>query len=160
MRERPIIFNSEQVLAALQSRMTQMRIPMVPQPVSFDDPTSTECLYKKGDHLWVRETWGSHYGVVYRATDEGKCCPSIGWQNPVTMPCEAARIFLELTDIRIERIQNISEADAKAEGMEPVFNGEYAGIEYRNCFQRFWNKSYSDWDSNPWVWVMVFQKIG
>jgi hypothetical protein len=72
------------------------------------------CPYgRPGDRLWVRETWGP--GPVYRADDESQQ-PSDGWRPSIFMPRKLSRITLEITDVRVERLQEISEENAKAEG--------------------------------------------
>lgn len=152
-----------------------------------------ECPYGKvGDVLWVRETWfptrfdykkllslGDKSHIKYKAG--GNYCPKrdcVGrsWKPSIHMPKEAARIFLEITDIRVERLQDISEEDAKAEGV--LYYGEDSG-DYKNylyndkhgddwgvltaieSFQTLWQSinGIESWDLNPWVWVIEFMKI-
>lgn len=138
-----------------------------------------ECPYGTiGDRLWVRETWGVScaYSVDftgrmirerewgnwfdYRATME----PVIGgwaWKPSIHMPRQFSRITLEITDVRVERLQEISVGDAKAEGIEPFLNRD--GTAWRAGFQLGWNeinakRGYS-WESNPWVWVISFKHV-
>jgi hypothetical protein len=141
-----------------------------------------------GDRLWVRETWaenaGSAGGYLYRA-DHGDKCSGIAtlaldraewvhycdrWRPSIHMPRTASRILLEITDVRVERLQAISDADALAEGtMEWVNwdspqakaswagNGAYAG----GAFPRFWESinGAGSWDANPRVWVVSFKRL-
>ncbi len=100
-----------------------------------------------------------------------------GWNPSIFMPKEAARIFLKVTNVRVERLQDISENDAIDEGID-FFNHGYGGspvgIWYRNykygtnncspkySFQTLWdsiNAKKHPWESNPWVWVYEFERI-
>lgn len=118
-----------------------------------------------GDRLWVRETFAyskvngdliSHpkpgHKIFYGATDswEGPRVPSIH------MPRWASRITLEVTRVRIERLQCISEADAAAEGLP-----ETEAFTPRGGFKAIWNAIHGDdaWKLNPWVWVIEFKKV-
>jgi hypothetical protein len=136
------------------------------------------CLYGvAGDRLWVRETWRRNewsgristkdggiketglVNIEYRAggnlfkTPIGKTPePSDKWRPSIFMPRWASRITLEITDVRVERVQDITEADAVSEG-----------LERREHFIRLWDKlnekrGYS-FDSNPWVWVIEFKRV-
>ena len=153
----------------------------------FDN--SLEPLYQPGDILYVRETvWQKtgHYLDVdgetkavwcnefkYVATDEK---PETGWnyswvkRPSIHMPKEAARIWLKVTDVRVERLQEITEDGAKAEGAN-FKNGKNVGFEEkmnRTAIERFaeiWNstikKSDIDqygWNASPWVWVIEFER--
>lgn len=148
--------------------------------------------YKPGDILYVRETWerfecwnceGDERGncpkepkksvldkacgcYMYRATDE--ISGDAKWHPSIHMPKEAARIWLKVTDVRAERLQNITEDGAKAEGANWK-NGKNVGWEekmWRTAIERFakiWDstikKSDLDrygWDANSWVWVIEF----
>lgn len=138
---------------------------------------------KVGDRLWVRETWGTLFPedvlkrekqyVHYRATDPAfferiKCKPSIH------MPRWASRITLEITEVRVQRIQDISEADAEAEGCSRGFrtvipvNGKPQGVSkpysiplsYRGGFANLWESCYpGSWDRNDWVFAYTFKRI-
>jgi len=92
------------------------------------------------------------------------------FRSPTHMPRWASRITLEITAVRVERLQDISEEDAKAEGVEPIgipavdpFTGEHLGDEpsWRYGFQCLWeriNGKKHSWSSNPWVWVIEFAR--
>lgn len=130
---------------------------------------------KPGDQLWVRETWYDDFGVdrseievqlregvYYRADgeahDQFEDWADLKWRPSIFMPRWASRITLEITNVRVERLQDISEEDAKAEGVE--------GLEVyptvRGQFARVWEKingKKHPWESNPWVWVVEFRKL-
>ena len=195
-----ILFNTENVKAILEGRKTVTRRIIKPQPVAklFPMPRSS-CWpehfanseemriyrppYQVGDILWVRETFtvapdGSY---VYKASVE---CPDVWkgtWKSPYCMPREAARIFLRVTGVRVERLQEITEDGAKAEGVaksypytdpetgETVFVLDKDGT-YRSGFSRAWDSTIPKhpnkfkrypfyWDDNPWVWVIEFERI-
>lgn len=148
------------------------------------------CPYgKRGDRLWVRETWcqvddrefGGQLWIDYRSTPSDDGSHPAGWHNApddaqalkwrpsIHMPRSASRILLEITGIRVERLQEITEEDALAEGCEREFKadgsvGWGAGlIEATANFKILWNginekRGYS-WESNPWVWVIEFKRI-
>ena len=93
------------------------------------------------------------------------------WRPSIHMPRWASRILLEITDVRVERLQDISEDQAKAEGVrlykEHAELGDWwhvEGIETysadpRKSFELLWNATGGDWDANPWVWVVEFKRV-
>ena len=121
--------------------------------------------HKVGDILYVRETW--NYQPVrkeyYFKTDVAEA-DMLAWKPSIHMPKEAARIFLRVTGVRAERLQEITEADAKAEGVTVVTNN--SGMMHRVNFKALWDStikkadigSYS-WAANPWVWVIEFERV-
>lgn len=141
--------------------------------------------YQPGDLLWVRETWCYEYNndasmtgnIIYKA-DGGYVVHVDGddrspWKSPMFMPKKAARIWLRVTDVRAERLQEISEADAKAEGLCAWIGGAKEtryGIQIgdvwesdpRKTYARLWDslnaKRWYSWESNPWVWVYTFER--
>ena len=158
---------------------------------------------KVGDRLWVRETYqeiGADCLLTYRATypsdlyakrPELENVPPIEalkdkgylWKSPLFMPREFSRLLLEITDIRVEHLQDISEADAMKEGVKSwkvncSHNGlktvykDYSDIHndvitYNNpiaSFKTLWDtlnaKKGYPWSSNPWVWVVEFKVVG
>ncbi len=184
MRERPILFNTEMVRAILEGRKTctrrVLKQPFEVHPNGYITKSrGNERLcpyippYQPGDILYVRETWckGS-YGnekekYYYKADDNNFFCT---WHPSIHMPKEAARIWLKVTDVRVERLQEITDDGAKAEGANWK-NGKNVGWEEkmrRTAVERFaeiWNstikKSDLDrygWDVNPWVWVVEFER--
>ena len=141
--------------------------------------------YEEKDILWVRETWqdfhnvgdcgiGCEYGCThgnyaYKAT--GNFDNEIKWKSSRFIPKEAARIFLEVTDIIVERLWDISEEDVMAEGiemnniphegwywMENVYSTDSALLAYERLWDKINGKKYP-WESNPWVWAITFKRI-
>ena len=134
-----------------------------------------------GDQLWVRETHAivprtayahsegvqqklrpddNHDAAVYRA-DWVRCTPG-SWRSSTQMPRWASRITLEITGVRVERLQDISEADAMAEGTTPSGVGcnlDY--LKFRAGYQTLWESNHGpeSWNLNPWVWVIEFKKL-
>lgn len=127
-----------------------------------------------GDRLWVRETWQKigDCPVCYAAGTSGcGACPSHTWRPSIFMKREDSRITLEVTDVRVERVQDISQADAKAEGINPVYHDTYGDLEldaeYIDApggFKWLWDsindKRGFGWDANPWVWAITFKRLG
>lgn len=163
--------------------------------VAFGQGVKTESLHKCpygkiGDVLWVRESFtkSNNGTVVFRAdaTDEtgqrwhsiekGDPNNEVKWKPSIYMPFEAARIFLEITNIRVERLYDISHLDAINEGIEYLGTGDY-GPEWKcyfdakhdtpsyalpcNSFMSLWISINGEdsWNSNPWVWVVEFKRI-
>jgi hypothetical protein len=122
--------------------------------------------YRPWDRLWVRETWQNnpYGGIVYRAGSGIVNCAGRGWRPSIFMPRWASRITLEITGVRVERVRDISESDAKAEGVTPSIVGrDFDYLGYRAGFQSLWDsinskRGYS-WASNPWVWVVEFKRV-
>ncbi|HCN35600.1 MAG TPA: hypothetical protein DIS99_13455 [Acinetobacter johnsonii] len=139
-----------------------------------------------GDHLWVRETFMdlSGTGVEHRDS-EGKLqkyayatdCPrgshsdelrkdfGLKWKPSIHMPRWASRILLEITGIRVERLQSISDEDAKAEGFDYSTHPSAIEMGYaigaKTNFRHTWEQIYgaNAWNKNPWVWVVEFKKL-
>lgn len=142
----------------------------------FKDPlcrgmASDACpICSVGDHLWVRETFQyglcTKSGLAYKAThkpsnlDEG-WNEVIKWKPSIHMPRWAARIILEVTDIRVERLQDISERDAWAEGFDGYDDDVTGGKNGYSEFCEAWQSIYGEqsWQSNHWVWVIEFKVI-
>jgi hypothetical protein len=129
-----------------------------------------------GDRLWVRECWsvaeyddedGTERACYrYRATHKDEYAK---WKPSVFIPRSAARINLEITRVRVERLWDITEEDAKAEGMtEEIYGNEIVygdeRLGHKAVFYRYWNELYGDnrdesWKYNPFVWVIEFRRI-
>lgn len=119
------------------------------------------CPYgQPGDRLWVREAWARTrvFGaemVVYR---EGDNRTDYGgpWKPSIHMPRWASRITLEITSVRVERLQDISEADAIAEGVYT----DPASPAY-DAYAQLWDEinGPGSWAANPWVWVLEFRRL-
>lgn len=131
--------------------------------------------YQPGDILYVRETW--HKGLeryMYRAdySDTEKFYRNgkeieMKWKPSIRMPKEAARIWLNVTDVRVERLQEITNKDAEREGAQPDYPFDYDVNKWPNLehFKKIWNstikKSDLDrygWNANPYVWVIEFER--
>jgi hypothetical protein len=128
-----------------------------------DNPFSQPCRYgKPNDILWVKETWQKIEGnrFIYRADPViwgGK------WKSGRYMPKEASRIKLHVKTIRVQRLQDISEEDAKAEGclLTSKTDKGYLFADYKTSFIEYWEDIYGKgaWNINPWVWVIKFEKL-
>lgn len=139
-----------------------------------------KCPYQVGDILWVKETWGitNPFGdfsknnvtaeYMFKAGfSKGKRIPitremekNLGaWKSSICMPKVAARIFLKVVDIRVERIRGITAGDCKREGVNLDFPiaDIFSADEYIDEYKKNWNSKYKNWDENPWVWVIEFK---
>lgn len=201
MSIKPILFNTEMVRASLDGRKTCTRrlvrfLPGEnPQWTGYirdglmlyngrNEPCIIKAPYQPGDTLYVRETWcglpvneaGHMRGhTIYYYKADGELRPK-GWRGTwhpsIQMPKEASRIWLKVTDVRVERLHEITEDGAKAEGA--IDNrgfihspeNEYDRIHTaREHFIKIWNstikKSNLDrygWNASPWVWVIEFER--
>ncbi|EDV5024166.1 hypothetical protein ID80_004852 [Salmonella enterica subsp. enterica serovar Ball] len=141
------------------------------------------CPYGEiGDRIWVRETFRVHSRatdvatLVYRAsvrnswTEQTHRVPVAVCNKPATpekwtpsihMPRWASRLTLEITGVRVERLRDLSEDDAKSEGITPPSGGVLPGWEYRINFRDLWMDIYGtdNWEANPWVWVIEFKRV-
>lgn len=187
-----MIFNGEMVRAILDGRKSQTRRP-VKFPV-IDKNMGCELAGNKlagelaagsywnspfgkpGDRIWVRETFGDcGERLVYRAdTDDGAKCKVKRWTPSIHMPRWASRLTLEITGVRVERLNGISETDAESEGidMEALNDSQdcYDCIADHNmtgrptvtgAFKYLWESIYGEenWQANPWVWVIEFKVV-
>lgn len=136
-----------------------------------------------GDRLWVRETWavrGLAHGMkpsqaakiaspdAWRYAADDTTGWQHGWKPSIHMPRVASRITLKITGVRCERLNDISEEDAEAEGCVPAWLDEGGGRvnygaapTYRQGFAKLWNSinGPGSWDANPWVWVIEFRRV-
>lgn len=183
MKDRPIIFSGAMVRAILDGTKTQTRrVIRLGRGVSIlgdgnlaqrDDH---RCPYgEPGDRLWVKETHQIRQRVIgsrltartetwvnYRADAENV----ERWRPSIYMPRWASRITLELTDVRVQRVQSISEEDARAEGApalaEGVDDAAAFGLRHTVGFARLWdsiNLDRAPWAANPWVWALTFKRV-
>ena len=198
-KEKPIIFSTLMVKAILEGRKTQTRRVMNPQPWSGQSVVAhkqAKQKYHVGDILWVRETWGYDSAIneikyCYKADGGyypgGEHYTGGHWHPSIHMPRKAARIFLEVTNVRVERLQDISIEDCIKEGvilksqvddMGFYKDGYHAGTHYKtwdevllgekekapkHFFKGLWNtlnakRGYS-WENNPWVWVIELKRV-
>lgn len=194
MKEIGMLFSGPMVRAILDGRKTQTRRIINPQPrvilAQYNDGSietnqifrhgdqRLRCQVHPGDRIYVRETWGiledkHHY--CYFVDPQGRSRQQLvgnRWRPSIHMPKAAARIWLEVTDVRPERLQDISEKDAIAEGID--MGSEFASLcidletaPYSNdlvrnsaaitVFKKLWESTCGSWDANPWVWVIEFQ---
>lgn len=165
---KPILFSTPMVQAILKGQKWQTR-RVVKDPLAISlaeaghyNNVLTLCNRRPVDVLWVRETWqhtkvlnlhptDENYGYVYRADGQPwEDYEGWSWKPSIFMPKEACRIFLKVTNVRVERLQLISEADARAEGVDSV-----------DSFFALWQKinGTESLAANPWVWVYEFEVI-
>ncbi|MCM1128997.1 MAG: hypothetical protein NC211_03830 [Alistipes senegalensis] len=123
--------------------------------------------YQPGDRLWVRETFRTVQDeetgaerFIYRADPDKEKNPYARWKPSIHMPRSASRITLEVTDVRAERLQDISPNDCIAEGAwrieDKAFGrGHEAVAEYRALWEKLYGPG--SWEANPWVWVICFK---
>ena len=196
---KPILFNTELVRAILEGRKTVTRrvvkdmdiingwdceadgtpIAYIDQATGDSYPPTMPCPHHPGDILWVRETWAKSMAgtFMYRADD--KAIMVERWHPSIHMPKEAARLFLRVTDVRVERLQDIT--DYRAEGIHPSeaceeYFAVCGGCDPLNsptgcdneidAFAGLWDRTVKPadlplygWEANPWVFVIEFERI-
>jgi len=191
---RPILFNTEMNRAILDGRKSVARRVVKPQPRAIyhdgtilDDEGYPVILveaqngrleqitvpYCPGDILYVRETWAAWSRTeglapkLYYKTD-GNAPDGIKWRPSIHMPKEAARIFLRVTDVRVERLRPILPCDIQKEGCPYHYSGfdEEQAPDYEGWMRKTWDSAIKKadlplygWDANPWVWVITFERI-
>lgn len=206
MAIKPILFNTEMVRAILDGRKDATRRIVkgfIPDDAVWGYTAFTPKGYiscrgtfadgygekffklpcEPGDILYVRETWMDYAGLTMYKADcdiyrlDSLNLAGFGWHPSIHMPKEAARIWLKVTNVRVERLQEITEDGAKAEGINeewamswwsPTYYDPDSGgyPKYRDTFAfEVWNKTIkkSDidrygWDANPYVWVIEFER--
>lgn len=181
MQMKPILFNTEMVRAILDGRKTVTRRIIKPQPKSevvfhLGNWQETQMCanglrvltppFKVGDVLYVRETWGktadlpgiSEEATVYAADFSDRELVHLKdkhfrWRPSIHMPKKLARLFLRVTSVRAERLQNLTCKDARSEG-----------LEHPTDFPKLWDSTIPKaeldrcgWEANPWVWVIEFE---
>lgn len=190
MAIKPILFNTEMVEAILEGQKTQTRRTVKQPPIVgdimrdekgwyYEDGTrnghSLIPQFSTGDILWVRETWGKltecdvfppyephEERFIYRADRGDPDHFQAKWHPSIHMPKEAARIFLRVKDVRVERLQDIDEDAAIAEGIADSPAGTDSPLLR---FTELWDKTIRREDlrefgyhANPWVWVIEFER--
>lgn len=177
MKERPILFSGEMVRAILAGRKTQTRRTLKIQPyengvalinqnhdafiTAGPDYGCKNPYGHPGDRLWVKETFmpdpyvGQNF--IYRATEpDPDRYNGHKWKPSIFCTRKASRLTLEIVAVRVERLRQISEADALAEG---VTSAAWSAVEsYFTLWESINGKTHS-WESNPWVWVIEFRKL-
>lgn len=196
MKERPILFSAPMVRVLLDGSKTQTRRVVNAKHLKFFDQSAGDMLAQweqrpapyglPGDRLWVRETWayGRHalgtkdyeregrwvYAADGAAALQNRLCDK--WRPSIHMFRAASRITLEITGVRVERLQAISEADAIAEGCTKNHNGYFWGGPHAvsglkqmatavSAYRDLWESinGPGSWDTNPWVWVIEFKVV-
>lgn len=190
-KERPILFSGPMVRALLEGRKTQTRRSLRPEHVGrllADDQSSGHefCPYgQPGDRLWVRETWAPARNgdtgkvvAIYRAdwtangSPEGPSYDATwkGWKPSIHMSRWASRLTLEVTEVRVQRLQEISEEDARSEGVGESLVSGFTDAEATaflgalvdggpvQGFRVLWDSinGPTAWNANPWVWAVSF----
>ena len=200
MKERPILFSAPMVLATLEGRKGVTRRVIKPAPemvtdraaVPWEGPpevllrlleqSDRKCPYgRPGDRLWVREAFRDARGalagrVLYRASGDIAC----GWKPSIHMPRWASRLLLEITAVRVERVQDgegetAFESRYLSEGINRIHHGdgEYYYSAFRDephpqnwcdpfdAWRELWVSinGVESWDANPWVWVVEFKRL-
>lgn len=191
---KPILFNTDMVRTILDGRKTATR-RIVKAPVLYSGTEPPSRIFRDGDLfqfqwntgktiggfaikppylsgniLYVRETWAEWSGgYVYKADEICSAYPLAfvdRWHPSIHMPKEAARLFLRVTDMRVERLQEITDEGAKAEGAN---NGIGVADKMRESaiqrFQKIWDSTIKPtvlsaygWEANPYVWVIEFER--
>lgn len=176
-----------QAWSYLNDVLGQRQIYARSSPEDFGDPTPIRCPYgNPDDHLWVRETWAKIYDTEegeeekgpfhfeYKASadfkypggwsdDEGDNPDCAKWKPSIHMPRSAARLILEVESVRADRLQEISEEDALAEGFSighSLYDSSLPLV--RGMFAQLWDsinaKRGYPWKSNCWVWIIGFRR--
>jgi hypothetical protein len=129
-------------------------MPDAPQDGTWPDVEFYGC--KNSPLSWIPDRYRKPEHVLFRSTWDGH--ELVGWKPSIHMPRWASRINLEITGVRVERLQDISEADAIAEGITADFLEHiYGPAGYRDLWESINGKG--SWDKNPWVWVIEFKRI-
>lgn len=197
MKERGILMSAPMVRATLAGTKTQTRralrdgtwldknhgvIRMAPAGFGCTGFSPVPCAYgKPGDRLWIRESWAAPHACDHLKPREVPPGTRLHYvadaplggllgRPSIFMPRWASRLTLEVTEVRVERLQHISEADAIAEGIEPHSEpdcwrdyGDQTGLCMRPTisYRTLWDSinGYGSWTTNPQVWVIVFRRI-
>ena len=203
--DHPLLFSAPMVRALLDGRKTQTRRPLDrkglasllaahrventpagPLAREYDRSWPIRVRHAVGDRIWVREgvTWVSAWGWRYRAdnddlTEKYASGEVYRWKPSIHMPRIASRLTLTVTDVRVQRLQDISEADAVAEGVERLHGGFFPyGLTTcfttfigdrevpaqfcrtaRQSYERLWESIHGGgaWQANPWVTATTFE---
>lgn len=203
MKERPILFSAPMIQAILNGTKTQTRRVAKRTAAGHVKETGGHrrwhiadfdaylaCPYgQPGDRLWVRETWAAPHSEDGRPPRAIQCDQmrihylasesrgGLVWRPSIHMPRWASRITLEITSVRVERLWEVSEADAVSEGVGSITvsdGGESRWVNYnqpeskgcsfgdaRSSYRSLWEEinGQGSWDLNPWVWVVEFKRL-
>lgn len=184
---KPILFNTEMVKAILDDRKTVTR-RLIKLDLGLADTDKNDgsylfiqdkygdsinvkdlCRYQVGDILYVRETWFHVDGedwYAFKADNEDNVTYA-PWKPSIHMPKEAARIFLRVIGVRVERLQDITSKEAIKEGLKDKYAyGKYNSMEPKKLFIDLWNSTIKKqdldsygWEANPYVWVIEFERV-
>jgi len=183
VREKPILFSASMVRAILDGSKTQTRrVCKLEMRGGMPEPEMSSllkcCPYGQlGDQLWVKEThWvdDEDGSVLYAANPDDwnfveqnkheTGSSRYNWKPSIFMPRKHSRITLEITGVRVERLQDISETDARAEGypavnFNPARNQEHDQARY--WYRLLWEQinGPGSWEANPWVWAIEFGRV-
>lgn len=182
---KPILFNTDMVMAILEGRKTVTRrvvkfkpgqnpqwtgyIPDGQVLYGSNNIPASKSPYHPGDILYVRETWARSMAgtYLYKATD----APIIldRWRPSIHMPKEAARLFLRVMDVRVEHLQAITPEQIDAEGCkEWAYSAKTGELlpSGPSFFRIKWDSTIKPadlplygWEVNPWVWVIEFEQV-
>lgn len=186
MAIKPILFNTDMVRAIMDGRKTCTRRMVKPQweecphckyvhnEYIYDEmaenvycarcgyPLEPErrSPYQPEDILYVRETFiqAAAHAFWYKADDNSWMPEGLHWKPSIHMPKEAARIWLKVTNVRVERLQDITEDGAEVEG---CFDYTSTALGFPDVWDSTIKKSDLDrygWNTNPWVWVIEFER--
>lgn len=176
---KPITLAAWEVRAVLEGRKTQLRVPVKllwseeirdGNVYSKKYPFNAVCrIGRAGDRLWVRETFLETIpgiGVRYRADNDRPEWRGL-WKSPATMPRWASRLTLEIVSVSVQRLQEISEEDAKADAachtMAAACRVAPGGeLPCRELFRESWDDRHGKrfpWSSNPWCWRLEFKVV-
>ncbi|MDX4587850.1 hypothetical protein SGV96_12045 [Klebsiella pneumoniae] len=187
MKERGMIFNGELVRAILDGRKTQTRRPIKWKQTRFTEigeredgskwPWSEDAEHAcdfwhpcpfgaVGDSIWVRETWARYnidqnsHDIAYRATTPEDQPEEGRWRPSIHMPRWASRILLEITGVRVERLQSITLGDICKEVGCGLYDFRPATHGFQ-VWEELWKSIYGaeNWQANPWVWVIEFKRV-
>lgn len=192
MKIHPILFSTEMVQAILAGRKTQTRRVSKHQYWSHSEiidvnrngifqkvDRNVSCPYgKPGDLLWVRESFvkfETFNETLFSYKASPKTNLDVNWRPSIHMPKDAARIWLRITNIRVERLKNITEEDAIAEGVENITESKYGFLckwndsktgdtilgTAQTAFSYLWKSINGEqsWKENPFVWVVEFEVL-
>jgi len=191
MNQRGIIFSKPMVLALLAGIKTQTRRKLKFQPANASEfPDIASCPYgKPGDRLWVREAWRTLKQYDDRQPGQLAADTPLRYEadrhfsrsefepgrlrQGIFMPRWASRIELAITQVRFQRLQDISEQDAVAEGVQAV-RGTTRGEDFLadeedqdllgpiDLYRAVWEslQGVGNWEANPWIWVVEFRVLG
>lgn len=199
MKEHPILFSAPMVRALLDSSKTQTRrvwklpkwaewnlidggeekgelIPKDPKLRGWYSVDEVACPFGQiGDRLWVRETHlPKASGTIYRADYSEFEAAGLGgmyggWKPSIFCKREHSRILLEITCLRVERLNDINDEDAEAEGIVKFQDGKFANylsesgyaLNAKSSYASLWESinGTGSWDANPWVWIIEFRRV-